>query len=267
MNTLSLFTPTALFSVCYVFQVYKLGLYMYSKIKWKELGYYVYVYIDPSNDSIFYIGKGVGNRAIAHLKDKKESEKTKRIQNIQKLGFEPKIEIVRFGLKSNEEAEIIEAACIDVIGIDNPELTNIIRGKGSRAYGLKSLAEVSAILSPLEIEVTDPAIAIWISETFYYGMDALGLYEATRGRWKRPHFNYLNAKYAFAVYDGVIQEVYEIAGWYKANSTEYFTREFNSSAEDRYEFVGKIADAKIRDKYKNKFIGRSYGFSTKSFNL
>ena len=40
---------------------------------------YVYVYSDPRNNQPFYIGKGNGNRAFAHLGDKSESAKVGRI--------------------------------------------------------------------------------------------------------------------------------------------------------------------------------------------
>lgn len=31
------------------------------------LGFYVYAYIDPRDNTVFYIGKGVGTRATDHL--------------------------------------------------------------------------------------------------------------------------------------------------------------------------------------------------------
>ena len=34
------------------------------------LGFYVYAYIDPRDESVFYIGKGVGARATDHLLDR-----------------------------------------------------------------------------------------------------------------------------------------------------------------------------------------------------
>lgn len=40
-----------------------------------NLGYYVYMYIDPRDDMPFYIGKGCGSRVLAHLSDDNESEK------------------------------------------------------------------------------------------------------------------------------------------------------------------------------------------------
>ena len=45
----------------------------------EALRFYVYVYSDPRNNQPFYIGKGIGNRAFAHLGDKSESAKVGRI--------------------------------------------------------------------------------------------------------------------------------------------------------------------------------------------
>ena len=33
----------------------------------KKPRYYVYVYLDPRDSEVFYVGKGTGNRAFAHL--------------------------------------------------------------------------------------------------------------------------------------------------------------------------------------------------------
>ena len=35
-----------------------------------KLKYYVYLYSDPRDDKIFYVGKGKNNRVFQHLKDK-----------------------------------------------------------------------------------------------------------------------------------------------------------------------------------------------------
>ena len=45
----------------------------------QKMGYYVYLYIDPRDGSVFYVGKGKGERALSHLKDTAECEKVERI--------------------------------------------------------------------------------------------------------------------------------------------------------------------------------------------
>ena len=54
----------------------------------EKLGYYVYLYINPTNNSIFYVGKGKGNRAFEHLDETAESRKVAPFQAIraQELG-------------------------------------------------------------------------------------------------------------------------------------------------------------------------------------
>ncbi len=33
----------------------------------EKLGYYVYLYVDPRDEKVFYIGKGKGERCLDHL--------------------------------------------------------------------------------------------------------------------------------------------------------------------------------------------------------
>ena len=88
----------------------------------ENLGYYVYLYIDPRTDQPFYIGKGTGTRALAHLTETGGSEKVEMIQQIREQGLEPRIDILRYGLTENE-AFLVEASLIDFVG------TNRIRGR------------------------------------------------------------------------------------------------------------------------------------------
>ena len=55
-------------------------------------------------------------------------------------------------------------------------------------------------------------------------------------------------EYAFAVYDGVIQETYKIISWFKAGSTFSVRNDKKSWKKDRrWEFVGDI-DLEMRKK-------------------
>lgn len=245
-------------------------------IRWHELEHYVYVYVDPRDDSIFYVGKGKGSRALAHLSDGKESDKTQKIAELKALGINPRIELIRHNLKTDQEAAAIESSCIDAIGVKN--LTNEIKGKGSRAVGRKTIEEAFSTITSDDVEISDPVLLIRIPQTFYYGIDDQELYENTRGTWDRLPRGYKNAKYALAVYDHVIQEVYEIAGWYKALTTQYFIRKWSvgtdlvqQTDESKMEFVGRIADSNVRNRYRYKSIlnsvKRSYGHSITGVNL
>ena len=87
--------------------------------------YYVYVYIDPRNYEEFYYGKGKGNRKAAHLKDTKDTDKTKKIQEIRKAGLEPIIRVIAKGL-TEKEAFLVEKTLLWKLG---KTLTNISKGQ------------------------------------------------------------------------------------------------------------------------------------------
>jgi uncharacterized protein len=86
--------------------------------------YYVYVYIDPRNFEEFYYGKGHGARKYAHLSDKSDSEKVRRINAIRKAGLEPIIRVIARDL-SGEDALLVEKTLLWKLG---RQLTNISSG-------------------------------------------------------------------------------------------------------------------------------------------
>lgn len=212
----------------------------------EKLGYYVYIYINPLNDSIFYVGKGKGNRVFDHLKNDNESEKVNAIKEIRANGKEPRIEILVHGLSDEETALRIEAAVIDVIGVDN--LTNGVRGWQSGYYGRMDVEQLASLYEREKVEIEEPAILIRINQLYQYGMSEIELYDVTRGVW-RVGENRNKAKYAFAVYEGIVREVYKIEQWFPAGTT-FSTRDPNGLIEpDRWEFIGKLAEPKVREKY------------------
>lgn len=77
--------------------------------------YYVYVYIDPRNHEEFYYGKGKGSRKVAHLSDRSDSEKAKRIADIRKQGLEPIIRVIARGLTQGE-ALLVEKTLLWKLG-------------------------------------------------------------------------------------------------------------------------------------------------------
>lgn len=218
-----------------------------------KLGHYVYAYVDPRDNSVFYIGKGIGPRATAHLEDKQESRKVARIKSVREQGLEPRIDIIAYGLRDDAEACRVEAALIELVGVHN--LTNAVRGLGTTNFPRRPLCDLIIECAPERAEITDPSLLIRINKQFEYGMTELALYESTRGVWvigKRRK----RAKLAMAVYAGIIREVYEIESWHPAGSTLYLTRDAKKLARKkrtRWEFVGHVAPATVRDRY----LGRS----------
>lgn len=220
-----------------------------------ELKYYVYIYLHPETNEIFYIGKGKGNRAFSHLKEQSESKKVKYIEKLKNQGLKPKIEILIHGLEDEEIALKVESSIIDLIGIKN--LTNKQSGFKSATYGRMTVDQVNSIYNKQPIDIEEPAILIKVNQSFRFSMTEIELYDYTRGRWRLNPERAKNAKYGFAVYQGVIQEVYEIHAWHNAGTTES-TRKPNDTSElnstesliRRFEFTGKLAPKEIREKYR-----------------
>lgn len=223
-----------------------------------ELGFYVYAYIDPRDDSVFYVGKGVGSRATDPLLDKTESEKVALINSIRATGLEPRIDIIAHQLRDDLESSRVEAAIIETLGLG--KLTNIVRGHFSIDYPRRTLADLIIEHSADPVDVSDPALLIRINRQFKYGMSAEALYECTRGIWVIGERRY-RAKFAMAVYAGIVREVYEIESWHRAGSTAYVTRDQKILAEKnnkRWEFVDHVAPEPVRSQYFGRSVGHLF---------
>lgn len=92
--------------------------------------YFVYELIDPRDESVFYIGKGKGNRPSAHTREARagvRSAKCERIRAILADGYRVAVHIAeRFVDEAAAYAAEIER--IAEIGLDN--LTNVLPGGG-----------------------------------------------------------------------------------------------------------------------------------------
>jgi len=214
-----------------------------------HLMYYVYIYIDPRNDEIFYIGKGNGNRCFSHLTEQSESEKVKRINDIKQDKKEPIIEILVHGVE-DDVAKKVEAAVIDLIGLN--KLTNKVRGNYASKIGRMTLDYLISIYDKEDANITEPSLLIKINQSFSYSMSPNELYDATRQFW-RIGSDRDQVEYAFSIFDGVIQEVYKVISWHKAGTT-FSSRK--PKDKERWEFVGQIAEEEIRKKYLYKDVSK-----------
>jgi len=132
-------------------------------------------------------------------------------------GVEPNVEILIHGV-SEETALKVEATVIDLLKLDN--LDNKKRGKGSNKYGRKSLEEFRRLENIQELkekDMTEPFIIIRINKLYHKDISEIDLYDGTRGHWrinidrvKELVNGELKYKYALAVYQGQVMEVYEI---------------------------------------------------------
>lgn len=213
-----------------------------------HLGYYVYLYIDPRSRKPFYVGKGKGQRVLSHLSAEGESRKVNRLRELKKQGLVPHIDILAHALPDEETALRIEAAVIDLLRLDG--LSNEVRGWRSIQLGRMSLKELVIYYAAKPVNISDdPVLLIRINKLYRHGMSASELYEATRGVWKLGERRRL-AKFAFAIFEGIVREVYEIHSWYPAGTNRYISRrKENVAIPGRWEFMGKIASNEIRDKY------------------
>jgi hypothetical protein len=223
----------------------------FPKIVSTELKYYVYIYSNPITDEIFYVGKGKGDRVFSHLSEESESEKVKYLSDLKLKNLKPKIEILIHGIEDEATALRVEAAIIDLIGIN--KLTNLQSGWRSASFGRMTLKQIISTYSKQEVEVIEPSIFIRINQKFRYSMTEIELYDFTRGQWKINTERANKAKYAFAIYEGIIQEVYTVLFWIEAGKT-LNTRNDTDAANDRFEFIGNIAEPEIRNKYKYKSL-------------
>ena len=206
----------------------------------ENIGYYVYALKDPRDSRIFYIGKGTGNRVFQHIRcaieTEDESDKLNLIREIQSTGKKVECYILHHGLEE-EEALMIESACIELIGLDI--LTNKVKGHHSWDEGLKTIDEIIQYYDAKIITITEPAIIININRKYRRFMNDNELYNVTRSSWKLGTKKN-KAKYIIASYCGLVREIYEIDTWNQLG--------------DRWEFVGKVANKEIIEKYKNQSL-------------
>jgi hypothetical protein len=220
----------------------------------KLLKSYVYVYIDPRNGEPFYIGKGKENRVFTHLSELSETDKVKRITDIQKNGQEPQIDILRYGL-SDTEARLAEAVAIDLIG--KHRLTNQMAGYHKGSFGRITSQRVISLLTAKKVDVKHKAILITINRLYRSDMSPEELYETTRGIWKVGETSRNKVEYALALFQGIVLEVYRIKRWYPAGTLKYKTRDTSHFKDSgRWEFSGSIS-TDIRDEYIGFSVGKA----------
>jgi uncharacterized protein len=102
--------------------------------------------------------------------------------------------------------------------------------------------------------IVDPVLLIRVPQAFRPGMSDVALYEATRGVWKVGRRRD-NARYALAVIEGMVKDVFDISYWQPALTTPYATRKLDVNlARGRWEFIGKRAADDIRQRYLGKSV-------------
>lgn len=154
------------------------------------LGEYVYALEDPRDCALFYVGRGVGDRVLAHahaaLTTGEAGAKLDRIRAIREAGLEPKAYILRRQVGRRASAAEIEAAIIDVLLRWKVPLTNLIRGAGTEC-GVRTLDAIIEERRALPLATTRAAILVNIGRTWFEGIGPDELWDAARKWWQcRP---------------------------------------------------------------------------------
>lgn len=129
------------------------NLYINSLAKYKEqetqIMFYVYMLVDPRNDTPFYIGKGKGRRAKTHLweiPETRNAHKENKIASIRAAGLEPKIVYVAENIIDESLAYDMETSLISKYGRKGYEkkgiLTNICLDSRPPNHKGKSYEEI-----------------------------------------------------------------------------------------------------------------------------
>jgi hypothetical protein len=236
-----------------------------------EAPYYVYLLIDPRSDTVFYVGKGTGNRFSHHgaeelllAADARPDEagaKLARIREIRASRAEPEIEFARVRIKTEKEAYLVEASLIDLLQRFGSEaLTNGVRGHETGA-GLVTLHDLRRQFAAPQLTTNLKAILItlgwWTPENdtelprkghgYKPGITPQEVYDSTRAWWvmgeRRTSYSF-----AVAVFQGITRAVWEIdhKSWTPWNSLVV------GRTRTRWSFQGRLVPQDIQD----AFIGR-----------
>ena len=196
--------------------------------------FYVYVLIDPRDNTVFYVGKGTGQRLLSHGREAllkadagPRSDKVARIREIRASGVEPRTDIVRHGIEEHE-AFLIEAALIDCLD----DLSNAVAGHGTTQgrlpltelvarYGAKPVDPgaspvVLVRLGPWRDENLEIEPGYWRAGTGYKDDITLTeLADATRAWWRisESRIRSEGVLHAVTVHEGVTRAVMAIGDW------------------------------------------------------
>ena len=220
-----------------------------SRMKW-----YVYAYVDPDNDEIFYVGKGVYLRMLHGLRERGKGPLATRMRALRGANKKPRIEILAHGIRTQEMALRVEAALIDTV---HP-MANRIRGYQAVEFGRAPLDQVVALYDRRPAEIREPSILIRVNKLYSPQMSRSALYDATRGVWKINRQRAAKVKLAFAVFESVIREVYVVESWLGSGSTFLARNPRGEYMPGRSEFVGRVAPDGIRRRYLNRDVSRHF---------
>jgi hypothetical protein len=225
----------------------------------EKLGAYVYLLVDPRTGRAFFAGRGRNDRCFRHVQAARLADEPgrgersfpvlDRIQEIESSGRSVRIDILRYGL-SSDEARLVEAVAHDALGLrsvsgDRGGGTALAAGanKAKRA-GKSSGARRSVpaagrsvpaqrteatrlntlLAKPAKIKRGHRAVLLRLGKSIGPGMSDAQVDEAMRSAWKiglrwTDPESRRSPQWAFAVVDDIVRAVFRIDGWKPSDST------------------------------------------------
>jgi hypothetical protein len=234
---------------------------MFDEKSKQALRYYVYMLLDPVDNTPFYIGKGVGNRLFQHISfalSEIESYTAKygKIREIIQKGGSVKHVVIRHGLSENEAYQV-EAALIDTLSFCGIDLANLVKGHHSIEKGIMTAEEITRLYNAQPLyEIQKDCVLININRSYERGAGSNSIYLATKETWLIAKTKLPSIKYVLSEYRGLIVEVFEVEHWYSKSRTKNKTINAVKVPVEvtGYGFEGKIAPAEIRNLYINKSV-------------
>jgi len=231
---------------------------MFDEKTTKQLGYYVYMLIDPKDNTPFYVGKGTNNRVFDHVKFAIDNPHivSDKCDKIREIGAENvKHVILTHGLASEIDAYKVEALAIDLLNFSGLSLTNEVSGHHVSESGIMTTDEIERLYNAERLEqIGDDCIVININGQYNRAMGTTAIYNATKQAWRIDKNRRKEIQYVLSEYRGLIIEVFKVSKWYDiarpyGPQSKKAGQEYLASG-----FDGEVAEDSIRDKYINRSI-------------
>lgn len=182
---------------------------------------YVYQLVDPRTETVFYVGKGTGDRVFQHLagevREEEESLKLRTINAIRELELEPRVRIVAHDL-DDEKALLVEAVLIKQLGLG--ALSNRVHGHYADDLFL-SVDDVESRYAARTVSEADLRERILLvslnggrnNAPFpMFQHDRAEVERRTLGDWRVAAISAARVELVAGVYEGVVRSVFDVRG-------------------------------------------------------
>lgn len=224
----------------------------------EKLGNYIYFLIDPRDDSIFYIGKGTGNRVFEHMEEynrrhghaARSSLKLNTIEEIVGSGHKIKYIIHRHNIPDHSVYEV-EAALIDAF----PQLTNLQRGHGSDERGPMTHDEIIIKYGLPEINWQPEEKLLLININNLKQPASINeIYEQVRLFWPINQSRAEKTDFVLAVVEGVVVGAFKWHDWLDATHDNFPDRIRKENEQPKKKgFIGEPAPPEIWEKFVGEY--------------